>query len=1051
MRRLLILITIPLFLIITPNVFSQSQEETFVGTVNIGHTHFDVGDYEESFYLFDYEGFSNPPIKLKIENKRQIQELTNAAGSLIAVKGIPISESRQLMEVKIIKILSSEPDITISFEKDVYTWNDKVRFKIDASSLEYLDPNTIDQLGNGIGGSLVIKTSLGSITNLQLTEREAKSGIFEGEIILTGNNVNPLSDLTTGFSSTDTGSFTTEIPEETDSIQNFNFLNSKRQDSLIVYFESNDGKVSATSVGIRLNVGTVTWNNDSYRIGEYGEVIVIDPDMNFNPEMVDSFKVKVWSNSDVGGIDLTVTETNVSSGEFHGTVTFTNTDEQNEPTLYVSDGDIISVRYEDSTLPYPHSQWDVEAITDTSVISQNPNFSDYDYSKELIHRITHQKNDPNAPKVSSRIDSVTVLAKFADSGGNNLPHTLNYFEEILYDQQGNSLAHYYKKNSFGKLEINGTVTDWKNLPYGASSYVDSFGNLIFHKLVNDVITLADPDIDFNGPDDSIQNSKEDVFWETDNTNDDIDQVIIITNGIGINQEQIPKPQAFAYLHPHRILTEEGPVYVLQSFFVDSGNDFPVGINYQKGYGVVAHEIGHNFQWFHTPMLTPHDTYSDPWSIMSGWNDRSAPSGPIAYHKNKANWIEPNDRITVDVGEKKTVSLDFLNEESPNPNSYHIAIIPFGIKGEFYTVEARQDTSFDHIPEDTGVMIYRFNPDGYGDKIKRKNFSIDALAPVSVYYDDEQLCVERIEGKCVVPNFDLLDLEVGETKIDAQNNVTISIVSESLDGFTVTIDNNSKPNTSEPIEPLEPEPPSPLDSIPGDITTRNNGTGSFTLATTKNPIDLSKSSVSIQNRTITVLGHDGFSGIINLTSDVTNPLELSSSINPSSVFISPDKPEETAILSVSVIGKAKGSSSVTVTGTSGDLKSDPLNIPINGGCLIATATYGTPMAKEVQMLREIRDNQLLKTESGKSFMNAFNELYYSFSPTVAQWERDSPIFKEAVKISITPLITSLSIMSLSDDNEFEVIGYGVSVILLNLGMYIVAPVVAVMKIKKIFRN
>ena len=83
--------------------------------------------------------------------------------------------------------------------------------------------------------------------------------------------------------------------------------------------------------------------------------------------------------------------------------------------------------------------------------------------------------------------------------------------------------------------------------------------------------------------------------------------------------------------------------------------------------------------------------------------------------------------------------------------------------------------------------------------------------------------------------------------------------------------------------------------------------------------------------------------------------------------------------------------------------------------------------------------------------AVSELYYSFSPTVAQWERDSPIFKEAVKISITPLITSLLIMSLSDDNEFEVIGYGVSVILLNLGMYIVAPVVAVMKIKKIFRN
>ena len=68
----------------------------------------------------------------------------------------------------------------------------------------------------------------------------------------------------------------------------------------------------------------------------------------------------------------------------------------------------------------------------------------------------------------------------------------------------------------------------------------------------------------------------------------------------------------------------------------------------------------------------------------------------------------------------------------------------------------------------------------------------------------------------------------------------------------------------------------------------------------------------------------------------------------------------------------------------------------GGCLIATAAYGSEMAPQVQLLREIRDNQLMNTESGKSFMNTFNDIYYSFSPTIADMERESPMFKEVVK-------------------------------------------------------
>ena len=49
----------------------------------------------------------------------------------------------------------------------------------------------------------------------------------------------------------------------------------------------------------------------------------------------------------------------------------------------------------------------------------------------------------------------------------------------------------------------------------------------------------------------------------------------------------------------------------------------------------------------------------------------------------------------------------------------------------------------------------------------------------------------------------------------------------------------------------------------------------------------------------------------------------------------------------------------------------------GGCLIATATFGTELAPQVQQLREIRDNIILNTVSGTSFLNGFNQFYYSF--------------------------------------------------------------------------
>jgi len=143
----------------------------------------------------------------------------------------------------------------------------------------------------------------------------------------------------------------------------------------------------------------------------------------------------------------------------------------------------------------------------------------------------------------------------------------------------------------------------------------------------------------------------------------------------------------------------------------------------------------------------------------------------------------------------------------------------------------------------------------------------------------------------------------------------------------------------------------------------------------------------------------------------------------------------------------GAGTQLVNGICQVVQSDP-----DSGCLIATAAYGTELAPQVQLLREIRDNTLFSTSSGTAFMGGFNTLYYSFAPTVADWERENPMFKEIVKTTITPMLSTLSIMSLADEgSEIEVLGLGISVIALNLGMYIAAPALIGFKVNQIIKS
>ena len=166
-------------------------------------------------------------------------------------------------------------------------------------------------------------------------------------------------------------------------------------------------------------------------------------------------------------------------------------------------------------------------------------------------------------------------------------------------------------------------------------------------------------------------------------------------------------------------------------------------------------------------------------------------------------------------------------------------------------------------------------------------------------------------------------------------------------------------------------------------------------------------------------------------------ELTVLLNGKEISAAVNETERSFVISVAFDGKGDYTIGITTM--------DKYN---GGGCLIATAAFGSELAPQVQLLREIRDNTILQTKSGSIFMTGFNQFYYSFSPAVADYERENTTFKEAVKLTLTPLLTSLTLLQYADiDSESEMLGYGISIILLNIGMYFVVPAVLVTKIRK----
>jgi len=233
-----------------------------------------------------------------------------------------------------------KPYAPIFFNKPVYSWTEKVEITIIAPSWN-TGMNLIDSIGGDPNYAVDIYTNNHRLNEYKLYETEPASGIFTGEINLTGF----LHDVD-GDGIDDTN------PRTLGSGPNGGYLQNDEESGITVSFEFADGVVLSESARIQ-------WNEGDLRVNEVTEdsakIKLFDMDMNLNSESVDTVNIDVFSDNDTAGISLEIAETTENSGVFEGLISVTKNEQSSGNRLYALPDSKITAKYSDRTLPNPYN------------------------------------------------------------------------------------------------------------------------------------------------------------------------------------------------------------------------------------------------------------------------------------------------------------------------------------------------------------------------------------------------------------------------------------------------------------------------------------------------------------------------------------------------------------------------------------------------------------------------------------------------------------------------------------------------------------------------
>ena len=301
-----------------------------------------------------------------------------------------------------------KPYAPIFTDKSVYSWTDKIIISIMAPSWNS-NPNQIDSIGNLESHSVKISSGEYSLEPYRLTETNSNSGIFSGEIILTGF----LHDVDGD------GIFDT-TPKTIGNGPTNGFLQSDGDDSISISFEFADGIILVESIPVSWNYGAIQFSKDVFVSNDSIQIRVIDPDLNLNPEMIDSINIEVFSDSDVGGLLVNALETSERSGDFISTITLSSDSPSSGNRLYAIPGDTIFAKYNDHTLPKPFSKSDNQYVETFAKIDHST------LSVDRIHVSPIFLSDGFGNPITSFLSNIQMQIV------GSIENKINYDQEFIY-------------------------------------------------------------------------------------------------------------------------------------------------------------------------------------------------------------------------------------------------------------------------------------------------------------------------------------------------------------------------------------------------------------------------------------------------------------------------------------------------------------------------------------------------------------------------------------------------------------------------------------------
>ena len=348
-----------------------------------------------------------------------------------------------------------KPYAPIFTDKQVYTWTDKVYITVIAPSWN-ANKYGIDSIGTQDGHLVKISTAEHSLKPYKLTETEPNSGVFVGEVTLTGFLHDVDDDGKTDTNPRTAGSGPTD-----------GFLEVKRDGGLTISFEFADGVVLTHSAIISWNIGEIIFAKPTYLVGDSAKIQVMDPDMNLNPETMDRIIVEVSSDSDVAGILVDAIETQEESGLFEALVSFTQNSVSSGNRLFAIPDDSIYAKYEDNTLPSPYSiQDELDIKAKSKIESEVPTMQRI--SVEDVFVADSFGKPIFEPTINERIQIVGII-----SNNQNYDQSFTYIIQVK-DQDGTVVSISWiqgKLTSNQRLELSQSWTPTAAGNYNIESFV----------------------------------------------------------------------------------------------------------------------------------------------------------------------------------------------------------------------------------------------------------------------------------------------------------------------------------------------------------------------------------------------------------------------------------------------------------------------------------------------------------------------------------------------------------------------------------------------------